>query len=112
MAGQSVLGVTCTYLGENLATIVMFRDAKTPFTDDDAQALKSISPIFATSLAGSVRDDEDDNDDDGGGGGSLLDDDVNGGGTGGKGGSGPAKKKPKDKTNDADWWKRGEAPPF
>jgi FixJ family two-component response regulator len=106
MAGQSVLAVTCTYLGENLATVIMFRDAKAPFTDDDAQALKSISPIFATSLAGSVHD-EDDNDDDGGG--SLLDDDVNGGG-GGKGGA--PKKTPKDKTTDADWWKRGEAPPF
>src|SRR5829696_1339568 len=68
MAGQSVLGVTCTYLGENLATIVMFRDAKTPFTDDDAQQLKSISPIFATSLAGSVRDEDYDGDDEGGSG--------------------------------------------
>jgi FixJ family two-component response regulator len=104
MAGQSVLGVTCTYLGENLATIIMFRDAKTPFTDDDAQALKSISPIFATSLAGSVHDEDGDNDDDGG---SLLDDDINN-----KGGPNPKKKNPKDKTTDADWWKRGEAPPF
>jgi FixJ family two-component response regulator len=102
MAGQSVLAVTCTYLGENLATIIMFRDAKAPFTDDDAQALKSISPIFATSLAASVHD-EDDNDDDGG---SLLDPDVDG-----KGPT-PKKKQPKDKTTDADWWKRGEAPPF
>jgi len=107
MAGQSVLAVTCTYLGENLATIIMFRDAKTPFTDDDAQQLKSISPIFATSLAGSVHDEDDDGGDDGGG--SMLDDDVNGGG--GKGGA-PKKKQPRDKTNDADWWKRGEAPPF
>src|SRR5687768_2900985 len=105
MAGQSVLGVTCTYLGESLATIVMFRDAKTPFTDDDAQQLKAISPIFATSLAGSVHDEEgDDNDDDGG---SLLDPDVDN-----KGGPTPKKKQPKDKTTDADWWKRGEPPPF
>ena len=107
MAGQSVLGVTCTYLGESLATIIMFRDAKTPFTDDDATALKSISPIFATSLAGSVHDDDPDGGDDDGGG-SLLDDDVNGG----KGGPGAKPKKPRDKTADADWWKRGEAPPF
>jgi FixJ family two-component response regulator len=106
MAGQSVLGVTCTYLGETLATIVMFRDAKTPFTDDDAQALKSVSPIFATSLAASVHD-EDGEDDDGG---SLLDDDLGGGGSGGT--NPPKKKNPKDKTTDADWWKRGEAPPF
>ena len=105
MAGQSVLGVTCTYLGETLATVIMFRDAKSPFTDDDAQALKSISPIFATSLAGSVHDEDDD--DFGDDGGSLLDggDDNNG--------KGPQKKpRSNNKPNDADWWKRGEAPPF
>ena len=113
LANQTILGVTCTYLGESLAGVILFRDGKTPFTDDDAQALKSISPIFATSLASIVHDDEDDDDTDngGGGGGSLLDD-------GGSGGSDkpkddkPPKKKKKDPTNDADWWKRGEAPPF
>jgi FixJ family two-component response regulator len=101
MAGQSILAVTCTYLGESLATVVMFRDAKTPFTDDDAQALKAVSPLFATALAGSVRDEDADVDD-----GSMLDggDDHDA--------DGPPTKKPKEKKNDADWWKRGEAPPF
>ena len=113
MAGQAVMGVTCTYLGETLATIIMFRDAKTPFTDDDAQQLKSISPIFATSLAGAVHDEDYDGDDDGG-----VDDDDNGGplldgGADDQPKGDKSNRKPKkDKTNDADWWKRGEAPPF
>jgi hypothetical protein len=98
-SNNSVLGVSCTYLGESLAAIVMFRDAKTPFTDDDDQALKAISPIFATMLASSVKgaDDEGGEDDHG----SLLDDDVD-----------APPEKPKKKKNDADWWKRGEEPPF
>ncbi len=103
MSGQSVLGVTATYLGEPLAAIVLFRDGKTPFTDDDAQALKAISPIFATALAGTVHDEESSEDDDGGG--SLLDGDVDDD-------SDQPKKKKKQPKNDADWWKRGEAPPF
>ncbi len=103
MAGQSVLGVTSTYLGEPLAAIILFRDGKTPFTDDDAQALKAISPIFATALAGTVHDEESSEDEDGGG--SLLDGD-------GDEDSDQPKKKRKQPKNDADWWKRGEAPPF
>jgi hypothetical protein len=94
LEGQTVLGVTCTYLGEVLAAIVMFRDGQTPFTDDDAEALKAISPIFATSLAGMVRDEDGEDDS------SLLD------------GDDEPKKKKKDKSSDADWWKRGEDPPF
>ena len=48
--------MNCTYLGESLASVIMFRDGKTPFTDDDAEALKAISPIFATALATMVHD--------------------------------------------------------
>jgi hypothetical protein len=83
---------------------VLFRDGKTPFTDDDAQALKTISPIFATSLSGIVHDEDEDGGDDTGGGGSLLDGDDDK----------PNNDKPrkKEKKSDADWWKRGEAPPF
>jgi FixJ family two-component response regulator len=103
LQGQTVLGVTSTYLGESLAAVVLFRDGKTPFTDDDVQALKTISPIFATSLASIVRDEEDGgNDDDEGG---LFDDDAPEEG-------GPTKKRRKENKPDADWWKRGEAPPF
>jgi DNA-binding response OmpR family regulator len=92
LAGQTILGVSCTYLGEALASVLVFRDGKTPFTQDDTQALKLISPIFATSLASSVHAAEESDGSEGG----LLDDD---------GPKGPKK-------NDADWWKRGEEPPF
>jgi FixJ family two-component response regulator len=106
LEGQTIHVVTSTNLGEVLAAVVLFRDGKTPFTDDDAQALKAISPIFATALAGMVKDGDDEDDD----GGSLLDEDgLDGGGAGGHDGPKPKKR---DKTSDADWWKRGEQPPF
>lgn len=101
MPNQTVLGVTCTYLGESLAAVVLFRDAKNPFTDEDVAALKTISPIFATSLASIVRDEEDGGDDDHDGG--IMDDD---------GPDDKPRKKRKEPKSDADWWKRGEAPPF
>jgi hypothetical protein len=100
--------VTCSYLGESLAAVVLFRDGKTPFTDDDAQALKTISSIFSTSLSAIVHD-EDEEGGDGEHGGSLLD----GSGDDDKPSNG-GDDKPRKKGNksDADWWKRGEAPPF
>jgi DNA-binding response OmpR family regulator len=103
--GQSVLACNCTYLGEALAAVVLYRDGKTPFSDDDAAALKAISPIFATALASVVRggegDDDDENDgpDNGDGGNPFYQEPPKGG---------EAKKK----KDEADWWKRGEAPPF
>jgi len=106
LAGSSMMGVSCTYLGEVLATVVLFRDGKVPFTDDDAAALKLISPIFATSLSSIVRD-EDEEGDDHGGGGSVLD----GSGDDDKPSDGDKPRK-KGNKSDADWWKRGEAPPF
>ena len=95
LQGQTMLATTCTYLGEALAVVVMFRDDKSPFTDEDAAMLKAMSPLFATCLAGMVRRSEDSDDSDpwSGGGGGLADDEDKG-------------------KNDADWWKRGEAPPF
>jgi hypothetical protein len=107
IGGQTILGVTCTYLGESLAAVVLFRDGKTPFTDDDAQALKTISPIFATSLSSIVRD-EDEEGGDGEHGGSLLD----GSGDDKPSNGGDDKPRKKGNKSDADWWKRGEAPPF
>ena len=97
--GQTVMGVTCTYLGEVLASVIMFRDGKTPFSDDDAEALKSISPIFATALATMVHEGEEGEDDN-----SMLDEDVRE--------DDEPKKKKRNPKNDADWWKRGEDPPF
>ena len=104
MRNQTVMGVNCTYLGESLAALVLFRDDRSPFTEEDAAMLKAVSGIFATSLASMVRGGEEgdeDSDDGENEGGSLLDD-----------GADPDKPKSRNKKNDADWWKRGEAPPF
>jgi hypothetical protein len=93
LAGQTLLSTNCAYLGESLAVLVMFRDDKSPFTDEDVVMLKSISSVFATALAAIVRGNDSTED----GGGLLEEDDEN----------------RKGKNNDsADWWKRGEAPPF
>jgi hypothetical protein len=46
-----LIGVNATYLGESLATLVMFRDGKSPFTQDDAATLRAIAPIFRTTCA-------------------------------------------------------------
>jgi FixJ family two-component response regulator len=111
LKGQDVVAVNCTYLGESLAALVFFRDAKAPFTDDDEALLKSVSPIFAVSLASVVRDAED------GDGGGDKDSDKDGDGSPFFDGGAPEdnnksnKKKPK-KEDAADWWKRGEDPPF
>ena len=92
MSGQTVLSTNCTYLGESLAVLTLFRDDKAPFTDDDVAMLKSINSVFATALAAIVRGDEPPED----GGGLLEEDDDR-----------------KGKSSDAsDWWKRGEEPPF
>ena len=73
--GQAVLGIHCTYLGESLAEIILFRDGSKPFTADDAATLRAIAPVFAITLATLVRHDideiegEESADDDG----SLMD---------------------------------------
>ncbi len=100
LKGQEILGSNCTYLGESVAAIVMFRDEKAPFSDDDVAMLKAISPIFAVTLAGLVRRTQDEpaeGEDDGGG---LLDEHDG------------ENDHPKKKPDSADWWKRGEPPPF
>ena len=133
---HGVIGANATYLGESLATIVMFRDGKSPFTADDLATLRAIAPIFAhvlTTLAkreGAADLDAEDASDFYG----ENDADVRDG----KGKAGndegeaawpddtidrdePPKRrrrdesddeKPKKKKDDADWWKRGEPPPF
>jgi hypothetical protein len=92
LVNQDIISLSATYLGEPLATIIMFRDAATPFTDIDEASLKSIAPVFATALATVVRDpslptSEDD--------GPFMDEDKNNSGR-----------------EAGDWWKRGEPPPF
>lgn len=104
--GQTLLGTTCSYLGESLAAIVLYRDEKSPFSREDEQMLKAIAPLFATALTSLVHrqtpggsdDDPEDGADD-----FWKDpptDDNN------------PKRKRRDRTGDADWWKRGEPPPF
>ncbi|HEV2295041.1 MAG TPA: response regulator [Tepidisphaeraceae bacterium] len=113
MSGQTVLAIACSYLGESLASVILFRDAASPFTDEDAAALKAISPIFATALASCVRgseahDQDDQAETDGGGATDSSYDNVEDDEPKDKDKNKP--KKPK--KDDADWWKRGEAPPF
>lgn len=92
LRGQTLMGADCTYLGESLATWVLFRDQSTPFSDDDMALLQAISPVFAVCLAGIVRGA--DEEEGGGDGGTMLDEGDD------------------QRRTDADWWKRGEKPPF
>lgn len=115
---QTLMGTNCTYLGESLATVVMFRDSRSPFTDTDEATLRAISPIFSVALANIVRRSEDGPDDDGGGWNDDRNDD-NSGGTSPFYDDSPTlrrnnrpKKPTREKGSEADWWKRGEAPPF
>lgn len=96
-----ILGVNCTYLGESLASLIFFRDERAPFSEDDVKLLKQVSPIFALELAGIVRDADEDGE-------TPFDEADFDGGT-----KPPEeKKKGPRKPDAADWWKRGEDPPF
>lgn len=100
---QDVLAVNCSYLAESLGVVVMFRDAKNPFSEDDAATLKTVCPLFAVALAGIVRGEDEEEESEGGG---AVDEENR---------DKPEKDKDKDKKkkkDDADWWKRGEEPPF
>lgn len=100
LRGQAVVAANCTYLGESLATVVLFRDGASPFTNEDAETFRAIAPIFAIALAGQVK----------GPGGAASDSSPEDDAASPEDGASP-KEKRDDKT-DADWWKRGEAPPF
>lgn len=93
LRGQAVVAANCTYLGESLATIALFRSGDCPFTNDDADLFRAIAPILAIALAGQVR--------------GTSEPELEGEGTT----DAPPPKK-RDERADADWWKRGEAPPF
>ena len=99
LANQTVMSAACTYLGEALGVVMLFRDGKCPFKEEDAAMLKRIAPIFATMLAQAVRPSDSQD------------------------ASGPAEdngywsdepKEPKKnkKPDPADWWKNGQPPPF
>jgi len=99
LRGQTVLAINCTYLGEPLAALILFREGDKPFTDEDEEVLKMISPVFACALASAVRDQENSE------GGSGEESESEEGEPGGEG-------RKKDDRGEADWWKRGEPPPF
>jgi FixJ family two-component response regulator len=110
---QTLMGVHCTYLGESLAQIILFRDGKQAFTEEDAATLRVISAIFALTLATMVRhEDEADGDEENPSspfydGGTIMDgpaEDDNS--------SPPKRPRRRKKEDEADWWKRGEDPPF
>jgi DNA-binding response OmpR family regulator len=102
LRNQAVLGIHCTYLGESIACIVLFREGDKPFSSDDAATLRAIAPVFAITLATMVRGEIDPNDPD------DLPEDYDGPLMDEPDDSSPRKKK----KDDSDWWKRGEPPPF
>jgi FixJ family two-component response regulator len=102
LTDQAVLGVNCTYLSEPLASVILFRDGAKPFTDENEQALRTIGPVFACTLAAIVRESMSDplpGED------TLHEDDE-------QGGSPERREDGSERKSDADWWKRGESPPF
>jgi DNA-binding response OmpR family regulator len=117
LGGQTIMGCSCTYLGEPLAAVVLFRDPKTPFTGDDEATLRAISPLFATALASAVRgpstgEEEGGSDDTDGGGDGPTDNDTPFADGGTIDESKPDPKKRRQRKDQSDWWKRGEPPPF
>ena len=105
MPQQAILASHCTYLGESLAVVVLFRDGTRPFTAADAATLKSISPIFAIALAAAVRVDSPEEE-------GELQEPEYGPDSAAGGLEEPDKPKRRRKTDSADWWKNGEPPPF
>jgi CheY-like chemotaxis protein len=119
LKGQAVLATNCTYLGESLAVMVLFRDEKCPFTPDDSAMLKAIAPVFATALASMVRSQEEGEagpDEYGDAGGSTLgpgnDADTDLPNDTPDADERRRRQRRKKEQHDADWWKRGEPPPF
>ncbi len=122
--GQDLIAINCTYLAESLAVVVLFRDGKTPFREEDAATLKSICPLFALALAGIVRDSDGESDNGEDPSALFGDGEDSAGGTDSPGSSDSSgglldehntdkpKAKKRHKKDDADWWKRGEEPPF
>ena len=111
--------MNCTYLGDSLAAIVFFRDARSPFTADDESLLRTVGPVFATSLATVVKASEGGADEEGEAETDSAEpflDAAGGADTDLPFEEGPENSKPnpkrKPKVDPSDWWKRGEQPPF
>lgn len=106
---QEFLAVDCTYLGESLAALVFFRDQHVPFGEQDRETLKSVGPIFASALATVVRQTTGDGEHDAE---PTGHDDHHGSASDNDGGTAEPKRRKSSKPDPADWWKRGDAPPF
>lgn len=107
LRGHSAIAANCTYLGDSLATLVLFRDGASPFTAEDAETFRIIAPLVAVALASHTREPGSTED------GLLESQDpqpTDGAADGTADGDTDAPKP--DKVDAADWWKRGEAPPF
>lgn len=111
LQGQAVLGVDCQYLCETLATIVCFRDGHKPFTAADREALECAAGPFAQVLTTLVRDGDFGTDEEAWGGAEPWAEDGDPLDEGDADGP-PKKKRKNNDSHAADWWKRGEEPPF
>lgn len=105
LPNQAALCTSCTYLGESLAVIALFRDGKTPYRIEDDAMLRQIATVFATRLTTLVkRGDEDETED--------ADGHIKPADNSAPWGEEEPKQSKKKKPDAADWWKTGEAPPF
>lgn len=100
--GQQLMAVNCTYLGESLGVIALFRDEKTPFTGEDEAALRAAAPLFAQALTTLAKGED--------GAEEAASSDE---------GDAPWDERPKNekkrgpkKPDPADWWKLGEESPY
>jgi len=104
LPNQTAISTSCSYLGESLAVVTLFRDGKTPFRDEDTSMLREIATVFATQLATLVKKGQGAPDE--GSNPSTEESDLP------WSDEEPKKKSKKSKRDAADWWKTGEAPPF
>jgi FixJ family two-component response regulator len=94
---QTVLATGCTYLGETIATLVLFRHQRTPFTEQHKSIIRAIGPIFSLALSTIVR------------GPGTFDGHDSGAASEGGDTLDPDDRRRRD---EADWWKNGQPPPF
>jgi len=107
LPNQTLMSASCTYLGESLAVVALFRDGKCPFRDEDAAMLRAVATVFATQLATMVNAAPDESEHESQDGESS--DDAHD--TPWNDSTEPPKNKGKQQ-HESDWWKRGEPPPF
>ncbi|MDB5328660.1 MAG: putative Fis family two component sigma-54 specific transcriptional regulator [Phycisphaerales bacterium] len=104
LPNQAALCTSCTYLGESLAVIALFRDGKTPYRIEDDAMLRQISTVFATRLTTLVKRGDEETED--------ADEAAGPADNAAPWSDEEPKKSKKKKPDAADWWKNGEAPPF